>query len=195
MLSAGFADHPTSMYRLHLSESLFPAQTDDIVWETTVGGLLREVASAQPSVPALVEVDMEGQTGRSWTYGELLADGEKLALTLSSRFRPGERITVWAPNIPEWLLMEYACALAGIVLVTANPAYQSQELRFVLEQSGSAALFLVANYRGNPMSEIATKSCDGLDSVREIVDLEDKEALYRSGERNHRFASIVIEVC
>jgi fatty-acyl-CoA synthase len=171
------------MYKLHLSESLVPAQTDDIVWETSVGGLLREVASSQPSAPALVEVDMEGQTGRSWTYGELLADSEKLALALSTRFRPGERITIWAPNIPEWLLMEYACALAGIVLVTANPAYQSQELRYILEQSRSAALFLVASYRGNPMSEIALKACDGLDTVREIVDLEDKKALYRIGER------------
>jgi fatty-acyl-CoA synthase len=170
------------MYKLHLSDSLFPAQTDDVVWEKTVGGLLREVASTHALAPALVEVDMAGQTGRSWTYGELLADAEKLALALSTRFRPGERIAVWAPNIPEWLLMEYACALTGIVLVTANPAYQAQELRYVLEQSGSAALFLVASYRGNPMAEIAAKASEGLDGVREIVDLEDRQALHRRGE-------------
>ena len=92
------------MYKPHLLESLVPAQTDDNVWETTVGGILREVASQHPSALALVEVDMEGQTGRSWTYGERLSDSEKLALALSTRFRPGERIVVWAPNIPEWLL-------------------------------------------------------------------------------------------
>ena len=45
------------MIRMHLSESLWPAQTDEPIWETTVGGLLREVAGRDPSAPALVEVD------------------------------------------------------------------------------------------------------------------------------------------
>ena len=143
------------MYALQLTESLCPAQTDDDVIEQSVGGLLREIAARHPSAEALVEVDMDGRTDRTWTYGELLADSERLAMALSTRFSPGERITVWAPNIPEWLLMEYACALSGIILVTANPAYQAKELRYVLEQSGSAALFLVESFRGNPMSEIA----------------------------------------
>ena len=178
------------MYRLQLSESLVTAQVDDIVREITVGGLLREVASQHPSAPDLVEVNMEGETDRTWTYGELLADSEKLALALSTRFGPSERITVWAPNIPEWLLMEYACALAGIILVTANPAFQSQELRYVLEHSGSVALFLVASYRGNPMSETALKASDGLGAVREIIDLEDNQALYRFGERTKELPDV-----
>ena len=127
------------MYQFELSESLIPAQADDTVLENTVGALLRRVARQHPEAPALVEVEPDGQTSRRWTYAELLADSEKLALTLSSRFDPGERITVWAPNIPEWLVMEYACALAGLVLVTANPSYQAKELAYVLEQSGSVA--------------------------------------------------------
>ena len=77
------------MYDVDLSEYLFPAQTDGIVRETTVGSVLREVAAQHSSAPAVVAVDMDGQTGRSWTYGELLADSEKLALALSTRFRPG----------------------------------------------------------------------------------------------------------
>ena len=109
------------MYTLHLSDSLISAQEDDIVREVTVGDLLREVAVDRPSARALLEVDMEGQTGRSWTYSELLSDSEQLALALASRYSQGERITVWAPNVPEWLLIEYACALAGLVLVTSTP--------------------------------------------------------------------------
>ena len=170
------------MYRFQLTESLIPAQDDDSILETTVGGLLREVAGRLPSAPALVEVDMEGQSARTWTYAALLADSESLALAFSTRFRPGERIVVWAPNIPEWLLIEYACALAGITLVTANPAYQPQELRYVLEQSGSVALFSVASYRGNPMAEIAVEACRDLSAIREIVDMDDRAALYRSAE-------------
>ena len=171
------------MYTLHLSDSLISAQQDDFIREMTVGDLLREVAVERASATALLEVDMEGQTGRSWTYSELLSDSEKLALSLTSRYSQGERITVWAPNVPEWLLIEYACALAGLVLVTANPSYQDKELRYVLEQSGSVALFLVKHYRGNPMHEIALKAIEGLSAVREIVDMDDHAALFRKGDR------------
>lgn len=145
------------MNRVDLVESLFPAQTDEPVWETTVGELLRDVAARNPSAPALVEVDVEGQSARRWTYGELLADSERLAHALGTRFTPGERVVVWAPNIPEWVLMEYACALAGLVLVTANPAFQARELRYVLEHAGAVALFLVERYRGNPMAVEGTQ--------------------------------------
>ncbi len=171
------------MYKVQLSESLFPTQIDDVVREITIGELLRETTAQYPGSPALVEVDMEGMTGRRWNYTELLADSERLALALSSRFEQGERVTVWAPNIPEWLIMEYACALSGLVLVTANPAYQAKELWYVLEQSGSVALFLVGEYRRNPMSKIAIEATKDLKAIREIVDMEDEEALFQSGDR------------
>ncbi len=170
------------MYNLQLTESLIPAQTEEALREQTIASALRDVATKYTNAPALVEVDVDGKTGRRWTYGQLLADSEKLALSLSTRFKPGEHVVVWGPNMPEWLLMEYACALAGLVLVTANPAYQANELRYVLEHSGAVGLFLVKSYRGNPMSEIATKATDGIDAIREIVDLEDDQALHRTGE-------------
>ena len=56
------------MYKLNLSESLVPAQTDDVVREITVGGLLREVAAEHGAVTGLVEVTMAGEIDRSWTY-------------------------------------------------------------------------------------------------------------------------------
>ena len=171
------------MYRLELTESLFPAQADDEVRETTVGGLLRRVAAANPNRPALVEVDIDGLPQRRWSYGELLAEAEELARALATRFAPGERICVWAPNIPEWVLMEYACGLAGLVLVTANPAYQVAELRYVLEQSRSVALFQVETYRGNPMDRIGAQACAGLTAIREITDIEDRAALFARGPR------------
>lgn len=169
------------MYNFNLTESLIDPQTDNVVRDITVGDLLREVAAERGDTKALIEVTMAGELGREWTYGELLADSEKLALALSTRFKPGERITVWAPNIPEWVLMEYACALAGLTLVTANPAFQPKELRYVLEQSGSVGLFMVPEYRGNPMTQIAEKAAEGLEKLREVVNLEDEAALYQTG--------------
>ena len=169
------------MYDVRLSEALFPAQTDGVVREITVGGLLREIATQRPTAEALVEVDQDGQPGRRWTYTELLADSERLALALVTRFRPAERVVVWSPNSPEWVLMEYACALAGLVLVTANPAFRAKELRYVLEQSGAVALIRVQDFRGSPMAEIGTEATEGLAAIREIIDLNDSHALFREG--------------
>ena len=121
------------MYLPNLSTSHFPAQGDAKIRNTTVGGLLREIADKHALSVAMADVSDDGSCGRQWTYGELLEEAERLALALSTRYAQGERIVVWAPNIPQWIFMEYACGLAGMVLVTANPAFQASELKYVLE--------------------------------------------------------------
>ena len=89
------------MYDIRLSESSFPAQPDGNIRDITVGDLLREVAAGSPDADAVVHIDADGVRGRTWTYAELLAEAEALALALSSRYRPGARVVVWAPNVPE----------------------------------------------------------------------------------------------
>ena len=125
------------MYNLKLDISHFPSQKDAEIWDTTVGDLSRRVANDDPNAIAMVDILENGDCGRSWTYSELFSQSERLAQSLSTRFKADERIVVWAPNIPEWVIMEYAAGLAGLVLVTANPSFQSPELRYVLEQSGA----------------------------------------------------------
>ncbi len=171
------------MYDVTLGVSHFPAQTDTEIREITVGGLLREIAGQHGKSVALVDIDDAGSPGRSWTYSELLTISERLALALSTRFAPGEKVAVWAPNIPEWVFMEYACALAGLVLVTANPAYQAKELRYVLEHSEASGLFLVESYRGNPMADIAQEAIRDLEALREVIDLNNHEVLFRTGDK------------
>lgn len=166
------------MYEVSLTESYFPAQTDDEVMETTVGGILRTQSAKTPNAGALVEAGMDGRIGRAWTYAELLTYSERLARALLSRYRPGDRICVWAPNIPEWVILEFAAALAGLTLVTANPAYRPRELKFVLEQSGAVGLFLVKEYRGNPMAEIAAAVANEVGALREVIDMDDHAALF-----------------
>ena len=135
------------MYDLKLTTSHVPAQSDMETREITIGALLREVAAARPEAEALVEIRQDGSEGRRWTYAGLLADAERLAMALSTRFAPGERVVIWSPNSPEWVLMECACALSGLALVTANPAFQARELAYVLEQSGAVGLFMVVTVR------------------------------------------------
>ena len=120
------------MYDLKLDISHFPSQKDAEIWDITVGDLSRRVANDDPNAIAMVDILENGDCGRSWTYSELFAQSERLAQSLSTRFKAYERIVVWAPNIPEWVIMEYAAGFAGLVLVTANPSFQSSELRYVL---------------------------------------------------------------
>jgi fatty-acyl-CoA synthase len=166
------------MYRVMLADAYFPAQNDVPLRETTVGGVLVEAASDSPDAPMLVEARADGSIGRRWTYREFLADAERLADSLGTRFEPGERIAIWSPNTPEWALLEFAAALAGLTLVTINPAYQGKELAYVLEQSRSVGLFLVQEFRGNRMLAIAREVCGKLPRMREVIDLDDHEALF-----------------
>ncbi|MBR9862233.1 MAG: AMP-binding protein [Rhodobacteraceae bacterium] len=166
------------MYDLSLSEAYCPAQTDATVQDTTLVTLLRDAAARAPDAPALQGADEEGVLGRVWTYRDLCEDAERLARALLSRFKPGERVAVWSPNTPEWLLLEYAAGFAGLTLVTVNPAYQARELEYVLTQSEAAGLFLIRTYRGNPMWDIAQSVVQDLPGLREVVDLDDHASLF-----------------
>ena len=172
-----------TMYDVNLTTSHFPAQNDAEIRDITVGGLLREIAAKNQHAVAMVDIADNGDCGHSWTYAELLAQAQRLAEALTSRFEAGEKVVVWAPNIPKWIFMEYACGLAGLVLVTANPSFQASELKYVLEQSGAVGLFMVDGFRGNPMAEIARQARKGNTRLREVVNLEDEDALYATGER------------
>ena len=169
------------MYDVTLTEAYFPAQTDADILDITVGKLLGEIAANHPDAVAMVEIDEAGDASQQWTYSDLLTKSDRLARSLARRFTPGEKVAVWAPNIPEWIFMEYACGLSGLILVTANPSFQAEELRYVLEQSGAVALFMVDEFRGNPMREIAEQAVAGNKTIREVVNLSDDTAMYGGG--------------
>lgn len=159
------------MYPLKLTESHAPATAEGEILEHSVGSLLAEQAKRYGTQQALLEVRQDGSLGREWSYASLHDDARRLAVWLNQRYRVGDKVVVWSPNSPEWVLMEYACALAGLVLVTANPAFQARELRYVLEQSGAVGLFIVPEFRANPMRTIAVEAVNGLTHVRETVDM------------------------
>ncbi|NNE39796.1 MAG: AMP-binding protein [Marinicaulis sp.] len=171
------------MYKVNLKESYFPAVTDTAREEITIGEMLQRQAAAAPDREALKELDYEGNVARVWTYGELLHDAKRLARALASRHDVGARVAIYANNVPEWVLLELACGLAGVVLVTVNPAYQSRELKYVLEQSQSEAIYYVADFRGNPMQEIADAVCDQIPAIKHRILLTDGEALFNGEDR------------
>jgi len=163
---------------MQLKNSFFPAIEDEEITDLTVGDILRIAAKEDPDKVALVETNMECELGQEWTYQELLQDSERLAYNLLNHFNPGDKIAVWSPNTAEWVILEFACALSGMVLVTVNPSYQVNELRYVLEQSQSSALYLIQEYRGNPMLEIAQKATEDLPNIKSIIDMDNKDEFY-----------------
>jgi len=170
------------MYKVKLTESYFPAQGGPEPPPMTIGDMLRATVARTPDQPALKKLGYDGAVLRTWTYAGLLADAERLARALASRHAEGARIAVYANNIPEWVLLELGCALAGLTLVTVNPGLQKRELKYVLEQSRSEAIYYVADFRGNPMQAIADAVCDELPAIRHRLVLTDHAALYAGAE-------------
>ena len=86
---------------------------------------------------AMVDVPV----GRRWTYAELAAEVDALALgLLAAGITKGDRVGIWAPNCAEWTYTQYATAKIGAILVNINPAYRTSELEYVLNQSGTKLL-------------------------------------------------------
>ncbi|WP_188940662.1 class I adenylate-forming enzyme family protein [Nakamurella endophytica] len=139
----------------------------------SVGALLRRVTAETPDRTALVD----GAPGarRRWTYAELLDGAQGVARALLRCCRPGDRVAVWAPTIPEFVVAEYGIALAGMIMVTINPAFRAPEARFVLEDAGVAACLTVQDFRGHRLLEMATALESELEELRTVVDLEHAE--------------------
>lgn len=83
-----------------------------------------------------------------WSYAEFLRRVDEAAAGLVGLgLARGDHVAVWATNVPEWVVLQFATARIGAVLVTINPAYREHELRYVLAQSDAAALFLVDRFK------------------------------------------------
>ena len=131
----------------------------------TIGDNLRRIAVTYPTREALVDVP----TGRRWTYAQLDADTDTVGVgLLALGINAGDRVGIWAPNCAEWIVLQYATAKIGAILVNINPAYRSHELAYVLRQSGtkllvSAQSFKTSDYRS--MIEEVRGSLDSLERV------------------------------
>jgi acyl-CoA synthetase (AMP-forming)/AMP-acid ligase II len=151
------------------STSHWPVDFSQPVVDVTVGDALRGAAAEAPHATALVEGAVDPAARRRWSYAELLEASERAARALLGRFAVGDRVAVWANNIPEWVILELAAGLAGMTIVTVNPALRQQELAYVLGQSQANGIFLVPAYRASPMAELVQQVRGDLPALREVV--------------------------
>ena len=157
---------------------------DDVAWwtptpgelplrELTVAGLLDEAARDAAGTEAVVvsAYAHEGLNVR-WTYAELQSRADALARALiATGVAPGEPVAICAPNVPQWLVCEFAVAKAGGVLVPVNPTYRQAEVRHVLADSGAVVCLFLPRYgRQDLWREIAPIRGE-LPALRQLISL------------------------
>jgi fatty-acyl-CoA synthase len=165
-----------------LTESYLAGPTTPAVRDITLGELLERAARSAPDRVALIAGVPDPTLRRQWTYLEFYHEAQRTARALLAHFRPGERIAVWAYNLPEWVMLEFGAGLAGMVLVTVNPGFQAKELEYVLKQSRSAGLFVVNSFRGNPMLQTAREVAPRCPELREIICFDDWSSFVAAGD-------------
>src|SRR6266436_3720181 len=158
------------------------AGVSTLVRDVTLGQLLEQAARSAPDRIALIAGVPDPAARRQWTYAELYAEAQRTARALLCRFKPGERVAVWAQNLPEWVMLEFGAGLAGVVLVTVNPGFRTNEVEYVLKQSRSAGVFVVNSFRGNPMLETVREVAPRCPELREIICFDDWAAFIAAGD-------------
>jgi len=111
--------------------------------DVTVGDLLTALARAQPSHDALVYAG-----GPRYTFAQLDEEVRTIARgLLAFGVEPGERVVVWATNVPEWVVLQFALAKIGAILVTANTSLRAKDIDYLLRQSEAATLVTIGGFR------------------------------------------------
>ncbi|MFB6715453.1 MULTISPECIES: AMP-binding protein [unclassified Streptomyces] len=149
--------------------------------DDTIGRNLDRAVEAFGEREALVDV----VSGRRWTYSEFGAAVDELARALmASGVAKGDRVGIWAINCPEWVLMQYATARVGAVMVNVNPAYRAHELGYVLKQAGISILVASLSHRSSDYRALVGQvraDCPALRAVHYIGDPSWDELLATAG--------------
>ncbi len=160
--------------------------------ELTIGDYFKQQVAAGPDHEFVVYPDRELR----WTYRDFDVRTDELARgLLAIGMKPGDHLGVWARNIPDWLTFMYACAKAGIVMVTVNPVYKSHELDYVLKQSDMKTLCVIDAYRDVDYLQIIRDLVpESLEQQRGFLTSEEypclKNLIYMGPEKHRGFYSV-----
>ncbi len=156
----------TGVTTVRLMDSYARGDSDTAILDDTIGRNLHRTVERHAERDALVDV----ASGRRWTYSEFAADVELLAAgLLVAGVQVGDRVGIWAPNCPEWMLAQYATAEIGAILVNINPAYRSHELQFVLRQAGVSVLLSATEFKGSDYTAMIDDVRPEVATLREVL--------------------------
>ena len=155
------------------------------VWDApllgeTIGANLDRTVAIHGDRDALVD----RVTGVRWSYREFAAEVDAVALgLLEAGIGKGDRVGIWSPNRAEWTLVQFATAKIGAILVNINPAYRSEEVRYVITQAGIRMLISAREHKSSNYAEIIGRvrpECPDLEQVV-LFDGAEWEALVAAG--------------
>jgi fatty-acyl-CoA synthase len=159
-----------------MSDSYAQGQTGVALLEETIGANLEQTVSRFPDREALVSFHQDLR----YSWSELDSAVDELARGLiAAGLQKGDRVGIWSPNRVEWVLVQYATAKLGVILVNINPAYRSSELEYALRQSGCRMLIAAPAFKTSDYRAMVAKVRDGLKALERVVffDGEDWEQL------------------
>jgi fatty-acyl-CoA synthase len=146
----------------------------------TIGANLRRTVTRSGDSEALV---VRHQTYRA-SYREFWDQTTRAARALiANGVVRGDRVGMWAPNRYEWVVIQYAVARIGAILVNINPAYRAPELQFALDQSGAELLLLARGFRGSNYPAIVQQVRQECPRLQRCIVLDDEwDAFLQSGD-------------
>ena len=140
---------------------MLPSGESNPFVRATVGGMLAVMAARVPDREAIVAPD------RRITYAQLHRAGQRVARgLLALGVKKNDKIALWLPSRPEWLFVQYGCALIGAVVVALNTRYRAHELRYILRQSDATTL--VCTDHSGPVDYLETLG-EVLPALREAI--------------------------
>src|SRR3954451_12271329 len=125
----------------------------------TIGQALRETVQRLPQRDAFVFCNPLVRMTWAEFDGAVERVGRGL---LALGFVPGDHFGVWATNVPQWLILQFATARIGVVLVNINPAYRASELKYALRQSDVRGLALIDAYKSSQYFDMINEACSEL---------------------------------
>jgi fatty-acyl-CoA synthase len=158
-----FCYHGFSLSRSKPQESIvkkrpsyYHAAAAEPLVEATLGQILRRSALRTPTREALISV----QQGIRWNFADLDRQVDMAAKSLLAMgIERGDNVAAWSTGRAEWVILQFACARIGAVLVTLNPAYRTAELEFALKLSEARALFLIERFKTSDYLAIFREVC------------------------------------
>ena len=132
----------------------------------TIGENLRNSSIKFPDQEALISVEQNYRATYSVFWQQVTTAAKAL---LAINVQKGDRLGIWSPNRYEWVLIQYATARIGVILVNINPAYRTSELAYVLGQSGVSVLFSALSFKSSDYKAMIEESKSLCENLRDVI--------------------------
>ena len=147
----------------------------------TIGGNLKKTAGKFPEKPALISHHQQYRI----TYSEFYAEVRRVAKALINLgVKPGDRVGIWSPNCYQWVLLQYATADMGAILVNINPAYRTSELIFVLNQSEISYIFAALSFKSSHYEKMIDDAREFTNTLKEEIFWDERWEKFLNGAQN-----------